>query len=346
MRMLKYGEVVAFCEELAWLMHSGVGLGDGLTLLAEEEQEKSWKQCLFEMALQADRGTLLSKILEEADCFPAYVYGIVCVGEKTGRLEEALRALAEYYEYRDRMNRNVRSALLYPAILLLLMQIVMVVLLTQVLPIFQSVFASLGGELDGMAGGLLKLGLWMNRMMPVLCVIFGVGMVVVLIFAVSDSFREKVIRLCKKYGGDKGIMRKMNDAAFARAVSMGMRSGLPVEETMNLAAMVLSDVPGAGQRCLNCKIALQNGRPMVEALKTAEVFPAAACRLFSIGMQSGNGDVVMQEIAIRLSQEAEEALAAKVSKVEPTLVLITSILVGVILLSVMLPLMNIMEAIG
>jgi type IV pilus assembly protein PilC len=76
------------------------------------------------------------------------------------------------------------------------------------------------------------------------------------------------------------------------------------------------------------------------------VLPAAACRLLALGQRSGTGDAVMEEVARRLTQESELAVEARVSRVEPTLVLVTSLLVGAILLSVMLPLMNIMAAIG
>lgn len=346
MRQRNYHEIASFCQELAWLVHSGVRVGDGLNLLAEEEKEEAWKLCLVKMAEQADEGLPLSEIVKQAECFPGYVAGILNVGETTGRLEEALLALKKYYEGRARMNQRVRSALLYPSVLLLLMLIVIVILLTQVLPIFQSVFASLGGELGGMAGGLLALGLGLNKAMPVLCILMAAVVAFILAFAFSLSFRERVMAFFRKKAGDKGVMRKMNDASFAQAISMGLSSGLPLEETMELAAEVLSDVPEAKERCLNCKEELLSGIPLADALKKADVFPPAMCRLLSLGMQSGNGDAVMVEIADRLSEEADDALAAVVEKVEPTLVLITSVLVGIILLSVMLPLMNIMEAVG
>lgn len=346
MRQLNYREIAGFCQELAWLIHSGVRVGDGLNLLAEEEKDEAWKACLMTMAEQADEGLMLSEIIKNANCFPVYVHGILNVGETTGRLEESLHALKKYYEGRDQMNNRVRSALLYPSILLLLMLIVIVILLTQVLPIFQSVFESLGGALGGVAGGLLTFGMLLNKAMPVLCVFMAAAVALVIAFSVSTVFRERVLAFWRKKSGDKGVMRKMNDASFAQAISMGLSSGLPLEETMELAAEVLNDVPEAKERCLNCKEELMSGIPLAEALKKADVFPPAMCRLLSLGMQSGNGDAVMVEIADRLSEEADIALAARVEKVEPTLVLITSVLVGIILLSVMLPLMNIMETIG
>lgn len=346
MRKLNYLEISSFCQELAWLVHSGVRVGDGLHLLAEEEKEEGWKNCLTVMAEQADDGLPLSEIIKNAGCFPVYVQGILNVGETTGRLEESLHALTKYYQSREQLNNRVRGALLYPSILLLLMLIVIVILLTQVLPVFQSVFTSLGGELGGLAGGLLTLGLWMNKIMPVLLVLMVAAVGLVIAFSVSSSFREKVLAFWRKKSGDKGVMRKMNDASFAQAISMGLSSGLPLEDTMELAAEVLNDVPEARERCLNCKEELLSGIPLADALKKADVFPPAMCRLLSLGMQSGNGDAVMVEIADRLSEEADAALTFKVEKLEPTLVLITSVLVGIILLSVMLPLMNIMETIG
>lgn len=145
-RELTYREIAYFCQEIALLMHAGVGSGDSLALLAEEEKDPVWNKMFAEMAKQADEGKSLSEIVKEAECFPVYMVGFLAVGERAGRLEEALHSLTAYYEERDRMNRRVRSALLYPSILLLLMLVVMVVLLTQVLPVFRSVYASLEGN--------------------------------------------------------------------------------------------------------------------------------------------------------------------------------------------------------
>lgn len=346
MKRLDNLEIAAFCQELAWLVHSGIRIGDGLLLLAEDEKEETFRCCLMQMAQQAEEGIPLSEVVKQAGCFPVYVEGSLAVGETAGRLEEALHALKRYYEDRERRNSRMRSALLYPSVLLFLMLIVIVILLTQVLPVFQSVFNSLGGKLGGVAGGLLTVGIWLNKMMPLLFVLLAAVAGVVIAFSASEAFREKVLAFWRKKSGDKGIMRKMNDASFAQAISMGLSSGLPLEETMELAAGVLKDVPEAAKRCMDCKQELMNGSPLADALRKTEVFPMSMCRLLSLGMQSGNGDVVMQEIAERLSEEADAVLTSRVEKLEPTLVLVTSILVGIILLSVMLPLMNIMETIG
>jgi type IV pilus assembly protein PilC len=129
-------------------------------------------------------------------------------------------------------------------------------------------------------------------------------------------------------------------------MAMGLRSGLPLEQAIELSGQLQRDAPAAQARCRDCLDRIERGEDLAVALRQSEVLPATACRLLALGQRSGTGDAVMEEVARRLTQESELAVEARVSRVEPTLVLVTSLLVGAILLSVMLPLMNIMAAIG
>ena len=339
-------ETASLCRELALLLHAGVGAGDGLALLAEEEADGPLRTLLAVMAERVDGGAPLPEAMEEAGGFPAYVTGLLKAGERTGRTEEALDALARYYEERERVDQRLRSALAYPAVLLLLMLVVIVVLLAKVLPVFNDVYASLGGRLTGVAGGLLRLGRLLDGALPVLCVLLGLAAAFVAVFSLSAAAREKVLAAWRKRRGDKGVSRKRNDARFAQALAMGMGSGLEVEESLDLAAELLKDVPAAAERCGACRVRLEAGTGLAEALRDTETLPAASCRLLALGLRSGTGDRVMAEIARRSAEEADLALERKLAKVEPALVLGTSLLVGAILLSVMLPLMDIMAAIG
>lgn len=249
-------------------------MGDALCLLSEEGGNQN---LLSGLAERVDYGVPLSAALKESGRFPVYVCGLIEVGERTGRTEEALAALSQYYEDRVRMSRRIRSALLYPAVMLGLMLLVIGILLVKVLPIFDDVYVSLGGRLSGIAGGLLALGRWLERVMPVLWLLLAVLAGLAAAYALSEPFRAGVLSMWRKRWGDRGVSRKLNNARLAQALAMGMASGLPLEEAAALSAGLL------------------------------------------------------------------EAL---VSRVEPALVLVCSLLVGLILLSVMLPLMNIMATIG
>ncbi len=340
-RLISNDDIASLCLELALLLHAGVSTGDALSLLAEEGDRRGM---LKAMAEQVDSGETLSAALRESGAFSTYVCGLVEVGERTGRTEEALSALSRYYEDRVRLARRVRSALLYPAVMLALMLVVIGVLLVKVLPIFDDVYASLGGRLTGVAAGLLTLGRWLEGAMPVLFAVLAAVAVLVLLFTAVGPLRRGILSLWHRTRGDKGVSRKLNNARLAQALAMGMASGLPVDEAVELSANLMEG--GAKKRCESCRKRLEGGESLGDALKKSGLLPARQSRLLELGQRSGAGDASMEKIARDLSEEGEAALDALVGRVEPALVLVCSVLVGLILLSVMLPLMHIMSAIG
>ena len=344
MKQLSNDEVSTLCRELAYLLHAGMGNADALTLMADDGGKH--RALLEGMAQAADDGASLSEAFDRAGVFPAYAARLLKVGDLSGRTEETLNALADYYQGRERLGRQLRTSLLYPVILLLIMLVVIVVLLVYVLPIFDRVYAQFGVTLTGVAGALLKFGNVLGKIMPVLCIVLGVLVLGCLLLAVSDKVRAKAVSLWRRTRGDKGVSRQVNDARFAMALSMGLHSGMPIEEALTLSGEILEEVPSAKGRVDACLKEIENDVPLAKALENADLLPKAECRLLAAGLRSGVGDAAMEQITARMSERSEAAIHEKVSRVEPTLVVIASLLVGMILLSVMLPLMNIMSAIG
>ena len=343
-RYLSSGYLSAFCLELSVMLHAGIGVGDGLHLLAEDRDQKS--ELLRELAGAVDGGEPLSAAMAATQAFPDYAVYLAGAGEQTGRQEEAFRALAAYYDTIERMGNRIRGALTYPAILLLMMLAVIVVLLAKVLPVFESVFARLGGQMTGLAGGLLALGGVLNRMPPGLCVVLALVPALVAAFSVSLPFRNWAGRFWQRRRGDRGIAGKVGAAQFAAALSMGMASGLPVEEALAMATSLHSENAAMERRYNDCRSRLDEGAGLAEALRQSGLLPPAFCRMLSLGIRSGSGDTVMAEISGRLQTDAERSVEETVSRVEPGIVIVSSLLVGGILLSVMLPLVRIMSAIG
>lgn len=343
---LSQEELSSLFLEISMLLHAGVMVGDALYLLAEETDQEQ-QALLKQMAEAVDGGSTLSAVMRESGAFPTYACGLVEVGERAGRTEESLSSLSRYYEQRVRMERQIRSALLYPAMLLGLMMIVIGVLLVKVLPIFDDVYASLGGRLSGVAGSLLVLGRWLDKIMPVIWAVLVLLMVFAIAFAAAPAFRGKLLGRWRKNQGDKGLSKKMAAARLSQALAMGMSSGMPLEEAMELAGkLVEEDAPAATRRCKECLELIEQGERPGAAMRETGLLPLAQCRLLETAERSGSGDVAMERIAEQLAIDADIAMEARVSKIEPALVLVCSVLVGLILLSVMLPMMHIMSTIG
>lgn len=342
-KMLKNEQVYTFCVALEHLIHAGIGLGDAFVLLSADEQEPILRQMLKEMGRQADAGASLAQVIRQAGCFPAYVCTLVEVGERVGKTEQTLEALGKYYEGRDRMDRRVRSALLYPAILMLVLLAVAVILLVWVLPVFNDVYAQLGSSLTGVAASLLNLGSMLRKGMPVLCLILAV---VAVILAISPV-RKGVASLWNRIAGDRGVQRKILSARFVQALSMAITSGMTVQEAVLLAsALAQGETPAFGERCRKCLSAVERGETLSKALLQGDFLQAADRRLLDAGNRSGKSEDVLQQIAQRLSEQSEEELERRAGYVEPILVAVACLLIGAVLLSVMLPLMQIMTAIG
>lgn len=327
---------------LASLLHAGIGPGEGLALLAQEEDGEI-SRMLEEMARSLEEGASFSNVMD--DHFPAWCRAMAAVGEQTGHLEEALGFLAEYCDEGIRTRRLLKQSLTYPAALFALMLLVIGLLLTKVLPVFDSVYASLGTGLTGLAGQLLALGQGIEKALPVLMALLAT----VLLAAVPIRFTgigNYVNSWFQKTFGDRFLLRKFNNARFARALALGIGSGMTAEEAVALAGQLLSDIPGAAGRCQKARNLLDSGEDLAVALREADLLSAARGRMLAIGLRSGDVDRILNDTAHRLEEDARQAVEDTLAKIEPALVLISAALVGLILLSVMIPLLDILTALG
>lgn len=343
--LLTNQETAYLCRSLSGLLHAGISVGEGCYLLCQESSGDS-RQILSGLCSAMDEGISFADALDSVLCFPASTVGLIRAGEYAGKLEEALLSCARFHETQDQIRRQLKNALGYPLILLCLMFLVVGVLLIQVLPVFDSVYASLGTRLTGISAGLLYLGQWLKQALPGLAVLVPAVLAAAAVLFRIPRTKSFLISRFTLLGDDRGIRRMFNNALFAQALAMGIGSGLTPEEAVSLGGQLLKDSPAAAGRCRQCLQQIEEGTDFDKALGSGQLLPPAACRMLSLGLRSGNADRILEDIATRMLEDAEMALQDRISKIEPALVLISSVLVGSILLSVMLPLMQILTALG
>ena len=339
---LTQNELSRLFRALSALLHAGISPAEGLFLLAQEETG-SVAKLLTDMGRRLDFGESLSDVMET---FPAWARAMAAVGEETGRLEEALSFLADYCDEGVRTRRLLKQSLAYPAMLFALMLLVIGLLLTKVLPVFDQVYASLGTGLTGFSGGLLVLGQKLEQALPVLAVLLGMILAGFLVYRFAAPVRNYVNREFQKTLGDRGLLRKFNNARFARALAMGIGSGMTAEEALSVAGRLLSDLPGAAGRCAQAEALAEAGEDLSAALEKTNLLPPARSRMLAVGLCSGNVDKILTDVADRMETDARQALEDWLSHLEPALVLISAAMVGVILLSVMVPLLDILSVLG
>lgn len=268
------------------------------------------------------------------------------LGESTGKLDDALSALGVYYERRANLAEGIRSAVLYPTMLLIMMSAVIIVLVTLVLPIFNEVFAQMGTQMSGLAVAMINFGKWLSAATAGILAVIAIILIIAVLIYFVPAARRTVSKQIERTFGDKGILGRVSSFRFAMAMSMAVSSGLDIDQAISLAGDVCGNSFVMRKKLSLCREYLEQGNTLNICLSKSGIFSKRDSRLLAIGARSGNTDGVMSEIARRGEERVLGELDEKLNKIEPALVIVVSLMVGLILLSVMLPLMGIMSAIG
>lgn len=328
------------------LLHSGFTAHYCVQMMLDDEPDANGKIVLTALSEKLEGGASLSGAMEETKLFPQYLYSMIEIGEKTGRLTETLKALSIHYKRQENLSTSIKNATLYPAVLLGMMIIVVMILIVQVLPIFNDVFGRMGTQMSPFAVRLMDFGTWFRAASIVITIVAAAVFLLVLIVWLVPSFKEGLAKSLKNRFGGRGIFGRIALYQFVSSMSLALSSGLSVKEAVELAASLNKDSKSLDKKYNNCLSLLEEGGKLSDALHTSGLLSARDSRMLSIGDSSGMVDTAMTEIAERNDEIIQAEISRIVSRIEPTLVVLTSAIVGVILLSVMLPLVGIMTSIG
>lgn len=337
-------EISSFCLELSLLLKSGLPAEICFSILADEENDPAKRKILNELYEKSGYGDSVYEAMATTGVFPPYMLKMVMMGEETGYLESVFRALSVYYEERRRTEQALKETVVFPVVLLAMMVIVVIVLMTEVLPVFQSVFAQLGGTLPPVAMVFLNVGAGLQKMKYLFMVL--VVLVLVVVFAVlfHDSTKKKWNAFLEKKFASTKTGKLYETAHFASALYMGVSGGLDSDRALELAESFCGK--GMQERIYACRESALMGTPLSEAIEEQKLLKPMFCRMLSVGVKTGALDSTLEEISRRSEEEASASLQKMASRVEPAVVIILCVIVGILLLSVMFPLVGIMNSLG
>jgi len=324
------------------LLNAGITAKHGVGIMIDDEPDRYGKIVLQGMLNKLEDNLPLSSAMRDCGYFSGYMVSMVEVGEKTGRLADTLQSLAEHYEGQERLTVAVKNAAMYPAIMLAMMVAVVMVLIVQVLPIFNDVFLRMGAQMSPFAKKLMDFGLWFRGAAIFIAALFLVIILTGFVIWYVPQVRRGIYGVFFKKWGEKGIFGRVAVSRFLSSIALSLASGIDIVESVNLAASLNSSAPG--KKHMKCITLLRSGKTLAESLSGAEILSARESRILSIGDKSGSADSAMAEIARRNVLAVQDEISNIVGRIEPGLVIFASIIVGIILLSVMLPLMGIMNA--
>lgn len=346
-KKLTYVQVVFLCEQLSMILGSGMSISDGLELLCTDSDDQTLKSACAEISEKIDKGMPLSEAMRSTGRFPEYAADMVYLGEMSGKLEEVLQGLSEYYDERDEIRRTLRSAVLHPMVLLLMMTVVIIVLVVVVIPMFGDIFSQFDSSVSSTVQNTVDFAY--NA---------GIVIMIVLLAIIAVSGITALLSLFGKSGGllrraaaafplTRGLSQKLTLSDMTKAISITVSAGVsPSEMLMHSNIRSFIQDKRLGARYDECEKRVIDGESFPDAIIESGLLPPLYARSLKLAYNSGCFESVWKKISSVFGEEASRSLMSITAFIEPAIIVILGVLIGAILLMLMVPLMNIMSVLG
>jgi type IV pilus assembly protein PilC len=340
-KKVKVKEIAIFSRQLATMVNSGLTLIRALTILDEQTDSAVLRQVLGEVRSSVEQGSSLSAALEaHPTVFNNLYVSMVRAGEVGGSLDETLVRLADTLEAAVRLRSKVKSAMAYPVVVLVLIVVIVTGMLVFVVPIFEGMYADLGGTLPAPTQLLITIsgiltGFWW-------LILFGlVGSIVGFKrwkkteagLAAWDRFKVKL----PVFGQ---LVQKVAISRFARTFAVLSRTGVPILQTLD----IVSSTSGnwlMSEATRDIQASVKRGESLVAPLHRHEIFPPMVTHMMAVGEETGALDTMLAKVADFYDAEVDDTVNALTSLIEPLLIVVMGVVVGGILISLYLPMFNI-----
>lgn len=339
-------ELIIFSRQLALVIESEVSLVEGLTLIQDKADHKLLQSSIGDVIKDIQVGESIGSALKKKESvFSPFFVNMIHIGEESGDMATILNQIADTYEKEEETTKKVRSAVTYPIILTVLMLGVVVLLIVQILPMFNDILTSLGGTMPAFTKGMMEIGLFVGKYIYIILIVIVLIIMVGFLMRSNEGGRYALDRNKLRVPIQKGIIGSLSAVRFSRNLGLLINSGLNISIALDMVKPVMNNLY-IEQQIDEVKKDINEGKAIGDALERLNLFPWVLIKLFAIAQNTGHMDQVLFRAADVMEKDLDNRLNKLTTVIEPALIIILSIIVGVILLSVILPIVDIMNAIG
>ncbi len=340
---VKTKDLVTFSRLFATMIDAGLPIVQCLEILAGQQPNKIFAGVLRDVKTAVEQGASFSDALRRhPKVFDELFVNLVEAGELGGILDTILSRLSVYLEKRQKLQRQLRGAMIYPSIVIFIATGVMTVLLTFVIPAFENMFKDFGGGKDAMP----KLTQMMIGVSHGFVSYLPIFIVIIVLFSVAGSYlyrqpkgKYQVHRALLKIPIVGSVLRKISVARFTRTLGTLLQSGVPILDALEICAKTAGNVI-IEQAIMYVRARISEGKNMGEPLAETGVFPDMVVQMISVGEQTGALDQMLNKIADFYEEETDIAVAGLTSAIEPILMVGVGGMVGVVLMAMYLPIFS------
>ena len=347
-KQLESSALSAFCGSMATMFAAGIQSEEAALMLSENRERSRFQEVCRYVYERLVAGDALSQAMAGSGGFPAYAVNMVATGEESGHLEPVLRNLESYYSEEDRVFNKLRVSVGYPAALLCIMTVILAFTVAVIIPVFSSVYRNIAGAIGGGSFPSTAASNIIGIVALVATALCAVAALALAFTTRDETGRTRAIRMFESFGPTRKAMYQLALSRFTGALATYVASGVTTEEAMQRAIDTVEHtaLKAKAEKVLASMVDLDNPRSMTQAIGEYELFDPLYVRMLNVGKQSGSVDVVLAQLAETFFDDAIAQIDVALDRIEPLMAAFLTVAVGATLVSVMLPLVGIMQALG
>ncbi|WP_456433994.1 type II secretion system F family protein [Thermosulfuriphilus sp.] len=337
---VKSKELVVFTRQLATMINAGLPLVQALEALAQQQENKTFKEIIQTIKADVEGGQSLTEALKKHKCFDNLYTNMVQAGEMGGNLDEVLMRLATYMEKALRLKKKIKGALTYPAIVVSISVIVVTIILLFVIPVFEKMFSDFGKALPLPTQIVIAMSNFVKNY--ILAIIGGIilGVIIFKRYYATERGRRQIDALILRLPVFGPLIRKVAVAKFARTLGTLINSGVSIIEALKVAAATAGNKV-VEEAILKVRANITEGRSIAEPLEESGIFPHMVVQMVSVGESTGALDTMLNKVAEFFEEEVDATVEALTSMIEPFMIVFLGGTIGGIIVAMYLPIFQI-----
>ncbi len=334
---------VLFMRQFATMISAGLSLNKTLEILSQQVTNPLFKKVITNVLADVEGGSSLSKAFRrEADVFDDVTLGLIDAAEATGNLEEVLEGLADELEESKKLQDKIKSAFLYPVIIVIVMIVVVVMLMVLLVPVMGEIYGDFDAELPAVTVLLMNISDFLMNFWWLLLIILAIMATGFKLYIDTPSGKKTFHMFILKLPIFGKLMEKIQLTQFTRTLSLLLRSGLSIVASLEITAATLSNVHFRNA-VLEAKDEVEKGMPLAVPMSRNDFFPVIISQMVSVGEESGNLDHILKKMSEFFNDEVNNIAGNLATMLEPFILVIMGGLIGFIAAAVYMPMFQLAE---
>ena len=340
-------DLVIFTRQFAVMVDAGLPLVQCLQILRDQQENVTMKNVLTHVKTDVESGSTFAEALKKhPKVFDDLYVNLIAAGEVGGILDTILNRLAVQLEKSDKLRKQLKGAMVYPATVSVIALACIVLLLVKVIPVFEQMFADFGGTLPGPTQMVIALSAWLQAYL--LYMMIGIFLFVTAYSqarARSLAFHYRTDLIALKLPIFGNIIKKVAVARFTRTLGTMISSGVPILDGLDIVAKTAGNMI-IEEELQATRSSISEGKTIAEPLQNSKVFPGMMVQMVAVGEETGSMEIMLNKVADFYDDEVDSAVGGLTAMLEPIMMVFMGGSIGTILIAMYLPIFTIADTIG